>query len=119
MARFLLSLALLAASAFAQVRVTEAIQECKLIYRVEPKVLHHCCIHGRVRFNATIGKDGTVQRLRLISGHPLLVGLALDAVKQWRYKPTYAGRRRVEVLTVISVTIPLKEPEPKRSSRAA
>ncbi len=121
MTRRLLVLALLPGWALAElrVRVPEYVQERKLIKRVEPKSPHHCCIQGRVRFNATIGKDGTVQELSLISGHPILVGLAIAAVRQWRYRPTYIRRRRVAVVTIITVTSPPEKREPKRSSRAA
>jgi len=53
--------------------------------------------------HAIIDKDGTVQQLEVISGHPLLVQAALDAVKQWRYKPTLLNTEPVQVDTTISV----------------
>jgi protein TonB len=56
---------------------------------------------------AVIGKDGTVQNLRVISGHPLLVGAAIDAVKQWHYKPYYLNAEPVEVETQIVVNFVL------------
>ena len=45
-------------------------------------------ISGTILLHAIIGKDGTVQNLQYISGPPLLMQSAMDAVKQWRYKPT-------------------------------
>jgi len=57
--------------------------------------------------NAIIGKDGTVQNLTVVKGHPLLVQAALDAVKQWRYKPTLLNGEPVEVQTTIDVNFTL------------
>ncbi len=54
--------------------------------------------------HAIIDKDGKVAQLEVISGHPLLVQSALDAVKQWRYKPTLLNGDPVEVDTTITVT---------------
>ena len=51
----------------------------------------------------TIGKDGQVQNIMVISGHPLLVQAALDAVKQWVYRPTLVNGAPVEVTTEAEV----------------
>ena len=51
--------------------------------------------------------SGTVQQLEVISGHPLLVQAALDAVKQWRYRPTTLNGEPVEVDTTIDVIFSL------------
>jgi protein TonB len=56
---------------------------------------------------AVIARDGSIQNLQLISGPPLLVKAAWDAVKQWRYKPTLLGGEPVEVITEISVNFTL------------
>ena len=48
-------------------------------------------------------KDGTIQKLHVISGHPLLVQAALDAVKKWRYSPTLLNGEPVEVIAPIDV----------------
>jgi protein TonB len=52
---------------------------------------------------AVISKDGAIDNLRVISGHPLLTQAAIDAVKQWRYKPTLLNGEPVEVVTTITV----------------
>ena len=52
---------------------------------------------------ALIGKDGTIQNLHVVSGHPMLTGSALEAVKQWRYKPYYLNGEPVEVETTVNV----------------
>jgi protein TonB len=56
-----------------------------------------------VRFTALIAKDGTVQNLRLISGPPMLVQAATEAVKQWVYQPALLNGEPVEVTTQIEV----------------
>jgi protein TonB len=59
--------------------------------------------------HALIAKDGTVQQLEVMSGHPLLVQAALDAVKQWRYRPTLLNGEPVEVDTTIDVIFTLNQ----------
>jgi protein TonB len=63
---------------------------------------------GTVCLLGVIATDGTIQSLHVISGHPLLVNAALDAVRQWRYKPTILNGRAVEVEAPISVTFTLQ-----------
>ena len=72
-----------------------------------PQLAKQARISGTVRLNAIIGKDGTIQDLKAASGHPLLVPAALDAVKQWLYKPTLLNGEPVEVVTVIDVNFTL------------
>jgi len=61
-------------------------------------------IQGNVVLHAIISKDGRVEQLSVISGHPLLIQAALDAVRQWRYHPTLLNNEPVEVDTTITVT---------------
>jgi len=69
-----------------------------------PPLARQARIQGNVVLHAIIDKDGRVAQLEVISGHPLLVQSALDAVKQWRYKPTTLNGDPVEVDTTITVT---------------
>ena len=64
---------------------------------------------GTVRFQATIGKDGAMEDLMLISGPPLLVQSAMDAVKKWIYKPMVLNGAPVQVVTTIDVNFTLTE----------
>jgi TonB family protein len=65
---------------------------------------------GTVKFQATIGKDGTMEDLNVLSGPPLLIQAAMEAVKQWVYKPTLAANGApVEVVTTIDVNFSLSE----------
>jgi protein TonB len=66
-----------------------------------PAVAAH--ITGQVNLHALIAKDGTIESLQLVSGHPLLARAALDAVKQWRYRPYILNGEAVEVETQIAV----------------
>jgi TonB family protein len=62
---------------------------------------------GTVKLEATISKDGTIENLHLLSGPPLLVQAAMEAVQQWQYKPTIVNGEPVEVLTTIDVNFSL------------
>ena len=95
-----------------RIRVGGQVQQANLIRQpkpVYPPLAKQARIQGVVRFNAVIGKDGTIQNLTLISGHPLLVPAAQEAVKQWLYKPTLLNGEPVEVATVIDVNFTLSQ----------
>jgi TonB family protein len=94
-----------------QIRVGGKVQAANLIKKVTPPyppLAKQARIQGTVRFSATIGKDGTVTSLQLISGHPLLAPAAQEAVKQWIYKPTLMNGQPVQVLTQIDVNFNLE-----------
>jgi protein TonB len=77
-----------------------------LIHRVEPTypvMAKQARIQGSVVLRATIGKDGSIENLQLLSGHPMLAQAALDAVRQWRYRPYYLNGEAVEVETQVVV----------------
>lgn len=71
---------------------------------IYPPLARQARIQGSVVLHAIIDKEGKVAQLEVVSGHPLLVQAALDAVKQWRYKPTQLNGDPVEVDTTITVT---------------
>ena len=94
------------------IRVGGNVQAAKLIRQpkpVYPPLAKQARIQGTVRFNAVIGKDGTIQNLTLVSGHPLLVPSATEAVKQWVYQPTLLNGEPVEVVTQIDVNFTLSQ----------
>ncbi len=80
--------------------------EGNLIRRVQPeypataKMAH---VQGRVVLAAVISKEGTIERVQVLAGHPLLVQSAVEAVKQWRYRPYVLNDEPVEVETQITV----------------
>jgi len=79
---------------------------CPAVY---PPLARQTRISGTVRLHAIIGKDGTIQQLEVLNGHPLLQQSALDAVRQWRYQPTLLNGEPVEVDTTIDVIFSLNQ----------
>ena len=63
---------------------------------------------GKVELRAIIATDGTIQSLQVVSGDPLFYQSALDAVRRWRYRPTYLNGQPVEVDTFITVLYTLQ-----------
>jgi len=88
------------------VQATMLIKKVTPMYPPEAKMAR---IEGTVRFTAIIGKDGSIINLDLVSGHPLLVQPAKDAVLQWMYKPVLLNDQPVEVITQIDVNFTLME----------
>lgn len=95
-----------------RIRVGGNVQALNLITKVTPlypPLAKQARVQGTVRFTAYIGKDGHIQNLELVSGHPLLVPAAQEAVKQWVYKPTLLNGDPVEVVTQIDVNFTLSD----------
>ena len=95
-----------------RIKVGGNVQHAMLINQprpIYPPLAKQARISGTVELNAVIGKDGTVQDLKVAKGHPLLVQAAIDAVKQWRYKPTLLNGEPVEVQTTIDVNFTLSQ----------
>jgi len=89
-----------------RVRVSAGVTSGRLIYRVEPTyppVAQQAHIQGAVVLAALIDRGGNVQSLQVVSGHPLLVRAAIDAVKQWRYQPLLVNGQPIEVETTVTV----------------
>lgn len=88
------------------------VQAAHLVNRVQPiypPLARQTRISGTVKLHAIIAKNGGVESLTVVSGHPLLVQSALDAVKQWRYQPTLLNGDPVEVDTEIDVIFSLAQ----------
>ena len=80
--------------------------EGNLVHKVQPEyppMARAARIQGTVVLRAIIGKDGTITNLHVLSGHPMLVKAAMDAVSQWRYRPYYLNGEPVEVETQVTV----------------
>lgn len=93
-----------------RIRLGGQVQQAKLINRVQPvypPLAKQARIQGNVVLHAIIAKDGSIQELQVLSGHPLLVQAALDAVRQWRYQPTLLNGDPVEVDTTVTVVFTL------------
>jgi protein TonB len=76
------------------------IRRVQPVYPVPAKIAH---VQGPVVLAAVISKAGGIENLHVLSGHPLLVPAAIDAVKQWRYRPYILNNEPLEVETQITV----------------
>ena len=103
----------------ARLRLAADVAEGQLLSKVEPdypqmaKIAH---IEGDVVLLAYIGKTGVVENLRAVSGHPILIQSAMDAVRQWKYKPYLVNGEPVEVQTTVTVKyrVPSKAVAPRK-----
>jgi len=87
------------------------VQAANLIYQVNPAyppLARQTRVQGVVVLEAVISREGWIESLRVITGHPLLNQAALDAVKQWKYQPTMLNGEPVEVITTVTVTFSLR-----------
>jgi periplasmic protein TonB len=95
-----------------RIRLGGIVVAAKLIYQPKPdypELARMTRTPGDVEFEAIIGKEGSIEELKVVRGHPLLVKAAFEAVRQWRYQPTLLNGEPVEVLTEITVTFRLGE----------
>jgi periplasmic protein TonB len=93
-----------------RVRVSSGVSTGLLIRKVTPNyppLARQARIQGQVILQAEISKEGTIQNLQLISGHPMLAPAAIEAVKQWRYKPYLLNGEPVAVETQVVVNFSL------------
>jgi protein TonB len=93
-----------------RIRVSSGVQSGLLVRKVQPNyppLARQARIQGTVVLQAQISKDGSIINLQLISGHPMLAPAAIEAVKQWRYKPYLLNGEPVEVETQVQVNFTL------------
>lgn len=93
-----------------RVRVSSGVSSGLLIRKVQPvypPLARQARIQGSVVLHAEIGKDGTITNLQLVSGHAMLAPAAIEAVKQWRYKPYLLNGEPVAVDTEVVVNFSL------------
>jgi len=93
-----------------RVRVSGGVAESHLIHKVIPEYPEQAKqsrIQGTVILRAVIDKSGNIIELTPISGHPMLVPTAVDAVRQWRYSPYILNGDPVEVETTVTVNFNL------------
>ncbi|HYI92792.1 MAG TPA: energy transducer TonB [Bryobacteraceae bacterium] len=93
-------------------RIGGDVMEARLIKRVMPAyppLARQARIAGTVRLEGVIARDGRVVNLQVHSGHPLLIAAAVDAVRQWIYRPTLLNGEPVEVIAPIQVHFTLSQ----------
>jgi protein TonB len=84
--------------------------EGNLIHRIQPQypaLARQARVQGIVVLRAVISREGKIENVQVISGHPMLVKSAIDAVLQWRYRPYYLNNEPVEVETQVTVNFTL------------
>ncbi|HYL96760.1 MAG TPA: TonB family protein [Terriglobales bacterium] len=94
----------------APLRISEGVAQGFLVHQVKPvypPLARQARIQGTVLLQAIIGKDGSIENLRLVSGHPMLAPAAIEAVRQWRYRPYTLNHAPVDVQTEITVNFVL------------
>jgi protein TonB len=88
------------------IRISSGSAQQLVVHQVVPRyptAARQLHVQGTVVLQAVIGKDGSVQSLHALTGHPLLIPAAVDAVKQWRFKPYNLNGVPVEADTQINV----------------
>ena len=88
------------------VRITSGVQSAKLLFGPRPaypSLARATRAQGTVKIQAVIGRDGAIENLQVLSGPPLLIAAAMEAVQQRRYQPTLLNGDPVEVVTDIDV----------------
>jgi len=93
-----------------RVRVSERVSQALLVKKVQPVYpaeAREKHVEGRVVMKAEISEGGDVEELSLVSGDPLLAPVALEAVKQWKYKPYYLSGQPAKVETQVTVSFEL------------
>jgi protein TonB len=87
-------------------RVSSGVMAGNLVNKVNPQypmIAKQARITGSVVLQATISKSGAIENLKVVSGHPMLINAAMDAVRQWKYKPYFLNGEAVEVETTVTV----------------
>ncbi len=90
-----------------RIRVSQGVTQGMVLRKIEPaypKLALSARVTGVVLLKAIISKEGEIKELQVVSGHPILVPAAIDAVRQWRYRPYLLNGEPVEVETNITVT---------------
>jgi TonB family protein len=95
-----------------RIKVSGNVQSAMIVSKVPPvypELAKSARVQGVVRLAAVIGKDGTIQELHVLEGQPLLIQAAMDAVKQWTYRPTLLNGEPISVETTIEVNFTLNQ----------
>jgi protein TonB len=93
-------------------QVSSGVQDAKLIFKptpTYPPLARAARVQGTVRIQAVIAADGSIGNLKVMSGPPLLIKAAIEAVAQWRYRPTLLNGKAVQVITEIDVIFSLNQ----------
>lgn len=96
--------AIISAAPNAVIAPAQLIQQVQPTY---PAQARQARLEGKVAFNITIARDGSVRDIQLVSGHPMLVPAAEQAIRQWRYTPTLLDGRAIDMSTRVEINFAL------------
>ena len=91
-------------------KVSQGVSEGLLVKRVQPvypEQARQMRVQGPVQLQATINRDGNISNVKVVTGNAQLARAAVEAVKQWKYKPYYLNNEPVEIQTQIIVNFKL------------
>ena len=95
-----------------RIRIAGNVAAAQIMHRVQPiypPLARQTRISGTVRLHVVLSTEGIVKSIEVVSGHPLLLQSALDAVRQWRYQPTLLSGTPIEVDTTVDVIYALAD----------
>lgn len=105
-----------------KLRISAGVAEANIVKKVDPaypEMARIARIQGRVVLSAQISTEGKVISVRAVSGHPILIQSAIDAVHQWEYRPYLLDGQPVEVDTIVEVPFSLRPKEEAARFEAA
>jgi TonB family protein len=88
----------------------------KIVRPTYPELARETHVEGRVSLACIIGRDGSVLKIEVKKGHPLLIQAAIDAVAQWKFKPLVLNGQAVEMDTIVNIDFQLPKSQKKADS---
>ena len=88
----------------------------KIVRPTYPELARETGVEGRVSLTCVIGHDGSVKKIEVRKGHPLLIKAAIDAVTQWKFKPLVLNGQAVEMETTVNIDFQLPKSQKNADS---
>jgi TonB family protein len=88
----------------------------KIVRPTYPELARETHVEGRVSLACIIGRDGSVLKIEVKKGHPLLIQAAIDAVAQWKFKPLVLNGQAVEMDTTVNIDFQLPKSQKNADS---
>lgn len=92
-------------------------QPIKIVRPTYPELARQTHVEGRVSLNCLVGRDGSVERIQVKKGHPLLIQAATEAVSQWKFKPLRLNGKAVEIETTVNIDFQLLKNQKKANPK--
>jgi protein TonB len=88
----------------------------KIVRPTYPELARETHVEGRVSLACIIGRDGSVLKIEVKKGHPLLIQAATDAVAQWKFRPLVLNGQAVEMDTTVNIDFQLPKSQKNADS---